>query len=53
MYKLLIADDEYEIRNGLCKFFPWNEIGFEVVGQAENGKKALEIIQSSDVGAVM
>lgn len=53
MYKLLIADDEYEIRNGLCKFFPWTEIGFEVVGQAENGKKALEIIQTSDVDVLL
>jgi len=53
MYKLLIADDEYEIRNGLCKFFPWNEIGFEVVGQAENGKKALEIIENNKVDVLL
>lgn len=53
MYKLLIVDDEYEIRNGLCKFFPWSEIGFEVVGQAENGRKAFDFIQAHPVDAVL
>ncbi len=53
MYKLLIVDDEYELRNGLCKFFPWNEIGFEVAGQAENGQKALAFIQSHPVDVVL
>jgi YesN/AraC family two-component response regulator len=47
------VDDEYEIRNGLCKFFPWSEIGFEVVGQAENGIKALEFIKSHSLDAVL
>ena len=53
MYKLLIADDEYEIRNGLCKFFPWNEIGYEVVGQAENGKLALEFLQKHAADVIL
>lgn len=53
MYKLLIADDEYEIRNGLCKFFPWDAIGFKVVGQAENGKQALDFINRENVDAVL
>lgn len=53
MYKLLVADDEYEIRNGLCKFFPWNELGFEVVNQAENGKKAIEFVQSNPVDVIL
>jgi Response regulator containing CheY-like receiver domain and AraC-type DNA-binding domain len=53
MYKLIVADDEYEIRNGLCKFFPWNEIGFEVVGQAENGKKAYELLKSTNADVLL
>lgn len=44
MYKLVIADDEYEIRHGLVNFFPWEELGFKVIGQASNGKEALELI---------
>lgn len=53
MYKLLVADDEYEIRNGLCRFFPWKEIGFEVAGQAENGKQALEFLQKNTADVIL
>ncbi len=52
MYKLLIVDDEYEIRNGLYNF-SWKEIGFVAVGQAENGKEALEFIQHNNVDVVL
>lgn len=53
MYKLFIVDDEYEIRNGLCKFFPWKEIGFELVGSAENGKQALEFLNKNSVDVLL
>ena len=53
MYKLLIVDDEYQIRNGLATYFPWNEIGFEVVGQVENGIKALEFIATTPVDIIL
>ncbi|MEF3312996.1 response regulator [Paenibacillus sp. GYB004] len=53
MYKLLFVDDEYEIRSGLCRFFPWDEIGFEIAGQAENGKQALEFLQKHTVDVVL
>jgi YesN/AraC family two-component response regulator len=44
MYRVFIADDEKEIRRGLANFFPWNMLGYEVAGQAENGKEALDFI---------
>lgn len=53
MYKLLIADDEAEIRNGLSHYFPWNEIGFEVVHQASNGKEVLQYIEEHQVDALL
>lgn len=53
MYKLLVVDDEYEIRNGLCRYFPWDEIGFEVVGQAENGKQALDFLEKNPIDVVL
>lgn len=53
MYNLLVADDEYEIRTGLCTYFPWNEVGFEVVGQAENGMQALEFLQRNEVHVLL
>ncbi|WP_040207489.1 response regulator transcription factor [Neobacillus jeddahensis] len=53
MYNLVIADDEYEIRNGLVNYFPWEDIGFKVIGQAANGKEALELISSGDADVLL
>lgn len=44
MYKLLIVDDEEMIRDGMVKGIPWNDLGFEVVGQACNGLEAVDIV---------
>lgn len=52
MYRLLIVDDEEDIRRGLAEFFPWDEIGFEVTATAENGKAALEIVRTGQVDVV-
>lgn len=53
MYRVLIVDDEYEIRNGLSKYFPWKEAGFQVVGQVESGKEALAFLRTHDVDLVL
>lgn len=53
MYKLLIVDDEQEIRNGISNYFPWNEIGFYIVGQCENGKQALDFIEKFPVDVLL
>lgn len=53
MYKLLIAEDEKIIRNGLANGIPWETAGFEVVYLAENGQKAIEYIRENPVDAVM
>lgn len=53
MYKLVIADDEYEIRYGLVNYFPWDELGFEVIGQAANGREALEIISEGNTDVLL
>jgi len=52
MYKILIVDDEPRLRNGISNYFPWNEIGFEVVAEAGNGKEALEYIENNSVDVV-
>lgn len=44
MYKLLIADDEEWIRDGLKTFVDWKTMGFTVVGEAEDGEQALEMV---------
>jgi len=43
MYKLLLVDDEEEVRSGILKKIKWEELGFEVAGEAENGREALEL----------
>lgn len=53
MYKLVLVDDEIEIRNGLKNYFPWHDIGFEVVGTFGNGQQALDFITRNDVDVVL
>lgn len=53
MYKLVIAEDDYQIRTGLGNFFPWREVGFEVVGCFKNGKLAWDYIDSNGADVVL
>lgn len=53
MYRLVIIEDDYQIRTGLGNFFPWTEIGFQVVGCFENGKQALDYIYSNNVDIIL
>jgi two-component system response regulator YesN len=43
MYKLLIVDDNVYERNGIAKLKVWQELGFNDVLLAENGKKGYEL----------
>ena len=45
MYTVVVADDEEEIRRGIIKKVRWEELGFRVVGDAENGVEALELVE--------
>lgn len=45
MYRILLAEDEKMIRNGLRHLINQVIGGFEVVWEAENGRRALEIMQ--------
>ena len=47
MWKLVIADDEPKIRRGIENILNWSEFGIEIVGQAEDGEIALEIIKEN------
>ena len=48
LYRLLIVDDEIILRNGVKYLCNWEEYGFVVVGEASNGKEALELIPVLD-----
>ena len=44
MYTVVVADDEEELRRAIIRRINWEEIGFQVVGEAENGIEALELV---------
>lgn len=44
MIKTIIFDDEKMVRDGLVRTMPWNEMGFEIVGVAGDGKTALDLV---------
>ncbi|OME86205.1 DNA-binding response regulator [Paenibacillus sp. FSL A5-0031] len=48
MYRLLLVDDEADTREALSSYFPWQEVGFQIIGQCGNGKEALNFIQNHD-----
>ena len=43
MYKVLVVDDEPAIRQGLLKIVDWEALGFCVVGDVSNGRKAVAL----------
>ncbi|ABX44234.1 response regulator transcription factor [Lachnoclostridium phytofermentans] len=47
MRKLLIADDEKIIREGIAKLIQASSLPVTIVGQAANGRQALEMMQST------
>jgi len=52
MYKLLIVDDEYEIRQGL-ESLDWGSVGIQVAGSCENGLIAYQRIQTEAVDILL
>lgn len=53
MYKIIVADDEPIIREGIMHIFPWAQLGFEVVADYPDGKGALEYIQAGNPADVV
>ncbi|NLD49655.1 MAG: response regulator [Clostridiaceae bacterium] len=45
MLKILIVDDEYYFREALKVSLRWKELGFEICGEAKNGKDALDKVE--------
>ena len=53
MYRFIIVDDEKIIRAGLAKNVDWLSIGFEPVGQFEDGRDAIEYMEHHSVDVVL
>ncbi len=46
MYKLLIVDDEYQTRRGLCELIDWQSMHISLVGDASDGDNALQMVET-------
>lgn len=53
LYRIMVVDDEEEIRLGIIKKIDWEGNGFVVVGDAENGKEALEKAENLKPDVIM
>ncbi|MCI8664097.1 MAG: response regulator [Hungatella sp.] len=53
MYKLIIVDDEKNIREGLAQCYSWNELGFELCSTFPDGKSALDYVRRYRVDVVL
>ncbi len=53
MYKLIIVEDESQMKHQLTKILDWENIGFTIAGTFENGNDAMEYINNNHVDAVL
>ena len=53
LYRIILVDDEEEVRKGIIRKIDWETLGFQVVGDAENGQDALEKIEQLEPNVVM
>ena len=52
-YTVLVVEDEYEQRRALIERVNWGGAGFEVIGEAENGVEALDLVESLEPDLIM
>lgn len=52
-HSVIIIDDEYKIREGLIRFFPWEELGFEIKEGFDNGLSALQYMKEHPIDLVL
>ncbi len=53
MYKLIIIDDEDTIRSGLADFIPWEDLGFTVAAEFEDGQDAIPYLKKNAVDVIL
>ena len=52
-YKVILVDDEVEVIDIMEQKIRWNDLGFDVVGSATNGVKALELVEKLQPDVVL
>ena len=53
MYKVIIADDEFMMRDGLSNLISWEDIGFQVEAVLKDGKDAIEWLSENVADVVL
>lgn len=53
MYRVVIAEDETLIRQGIETLIPWNSLGCEIVCSSSNGADALSYVENNPVDIVV
>ena len=53
VYKVLLVDDEILVREAISAKIEWGHLGFELVGDCENGKAAIEFLKENPVDVVL
>lgn len=52
-YTVLVVEDEFEQRRALIERVNWDAAGFEVIGEAENGVEALDIVETLEPDLIL
>lgn len=53
MLKVIVADDERIIREGIAQSIDWEKLGLKLVAEAEDGEEALELAIKHDVDMML
>ena len=53
LYRIMLVDDEEEVRKAIIRKMDWESLGFMVVGDAENGEDALEKLEQLEPDVVI
>ena len=53
LYGIMLVDDEEEVRKAIIRKMDWEQLGFYVAGDAENGQDALEKVEILEPDVVM
>ena len=47
MWRAILVDDEEYVRAELAALFPWSRYQFELVGEADNGRAAIDLVNAA------
>lgn len=53
MYRLMIVDDEEEIREGLSDLVDWSSLGFMVIEKLQDGQDAIRYLKDHQVDVIL